>query len=271
MELQKLYRCIDLQPEIIQRLDSVSAETESDGIRPLLEQMTDISTAASAYSRLQELLQDDGDQIKMLCCQLKCACLIYGKYREMGIEDSVFAATMKCFPRFIEECRQKNGRMFFDRGWWTYRQISMRLFRIGSLEYEFQDSAPLGAIAVHIPSDADLSPESVDLSLNRADSFFRIHYPDYEYDRYTCDSWLMAPALGALLPERSNIVSFQKRFTITQASHDDSGCLEWLFRSPGVTDFKTLPEDTSLQKKAKELLLGGGHVGAASGALYRRQ
>lgn len=143
----------------------------------------------------------------------------------------------------------------------------MSLFRIGSLEYEFPPAGERGCIAVHIPSDADLSKESVDASLAEAGTFFSTKYPDYEYDRYTCDSWLMSPVLSTLLPEDSNIVSFQRRFSITGVCDEDSGCLEWLFCSPRTTDFESLPEDTSLRKKAKALLLSGGHIGAASGTL----
>ena len=36
---------------------------------------------------------------------------------------------MKCFTRFAKECKKKNGAYFFDRGWWTYRQISMKLLK----------------------------------------------------------------------------------------------------------------------------------------------
>lgn len=268
MKPHELYRLIDLQPEIVQRLDALAGEIDLTALSPCLEQLQDIRTAPEAYEHLQKHFQTDEDNLRMLFCQLECACRIYGRYQEMHIDDSIYRDTMKCFSRFLAECRQKNGRMFFDRGWWTYRQISMSLFRIGALEYEFPPAEERGCIAVHIPSDADLSETSVDISLAKADTFFRIKYPDYKYDRYVCDSWLMSPALSSLLPEDSNIISFQRRFSITGACDDDSGCLEWLFRSPRTIDFESLPEDTRLQKKAKALLLSGGHIGAANGTLY---
>ena len=67
----------------------------------------------------------------------------------------------------MEECKKKNGRMFFDRGWWTYRQLSLDLFRVGALEYQISEQRTSGTIGIHIPSDADLSGESVDDSLRR--------------------------------------------------------------------------------------------------------
>ncbi len=172
---------------------------------------------------------------------------------------------MRCFTRFIEECRKKNGRMFFDRGWWTYRQISMNLFRIGELEYQFKEHDGENVIALHIPSDADLSEEAVDESMRQAAIFFRTYYEEYKYKKYTCNSWLMSPALRPLLPERSNILSFQERFDIVQEDREDQEYIEWLFQVPVDTDHRELPADSSLQKKVKELLLSGGAIGSAYG------
>lgn len=267
MKPQELYHLIELQPEIIDRLDSETFDLNP--LEPCLDLLIRRKTADEAYERLQALLGEDPDHIKMLACQLECACRVHRRYEQLHIGDSIYRDTMKCFPRFIDECLRKNGRMFFDRGWWTYRQISMSLFRIGALEYEFPAEEEAGYIAVHIPSDADLSTSSVDASLSDAEAFFRTIYPDYKYDRYTCDSWLLAPALSFLLPGDSNILSFQRRFSITEETKDDSGCLEWLFGSPRNTDLKTLPENTRLQRAAKNVLLSGGHIGAASGVLYR--
>lgn len=46
--------------------------------------------------------------------------------------------------------------------------------------------------------------------------------------------------------------------------------MEWLFQAPENVDYRNLPEKTSLQKKAKRLLLDGGHIGAAYGVIGRR-
>lgn len=270
MELNELYRLIRLPAEILPRLEEAAGQTDPEGLEPCLEQLTDKAAAPEAYERLTAILGTDPDHIRMLLCQLKCACRIYDRYLRLGISDTIYRDTMKCFSRFLAECQRKNGRMFFDRGWWTYRQISMSLFRIGALEYEFPPGAASGSIALHIPSDADLTEKSVDASLEEADIFFRTRFPRYEYDKYVCGSWLLAPALRPLLPEDSNILSFQRRFVITDVTHEDSGCMEWLFHSPPDRAPGALPEDTRLQRAAKKVLLEGGHIGAASGILGRK-
>ena len=270
MELQELYHLIDLQPEIVQKLEMTGSKMDLSQIDPYLVQMLTMETAESAYSYLSTLFQEDSDNLKMLYCQMECARRIFEKYQEKNIPETIFRDTMKCFTRFVDECDQKNGRMFFDRGWWTYRQISMDLFRIGELEYQFQKHEGENVIDLHIPSDADLSAAAVNDSFKQADHFFREYYSDYQYEKYTCNSWLMSPALKPLLSENSKILSFQKRFTVIQENKEDKDFIEWLFQVPVNTDYEKLPTKTSLQRKAKELLLDGGTIGSAFGIMWKK-
>ena len=47
----------------------------------------------------------------------------------------------------------------------------------------------------------------------------------------------------------------------------DREYIEWLFQVPSNTDNESLPAETRLQKRVKELLLNGGTVGCAYGIL----
>lgn len=267
MELYELYRLINLQTEMIQELKVVSGQLNINQFDLYLEMLMDRNTAAQAYRDLKALLAEDKDNIKMLYCQLECARRILDKYQAKHISNAVYIDTMQCFTRFIEECKRKNGRMFFDRGWWTYRQVSMCIFRIGELEYEFNKYEGENVIVIHIPSDVNLTKEAVDHSLEQAGIFFQTYYKDYEYKGYTCDSWLLSPVLRSLLPEKSNILSFQKRFDIIQENKEDREYIEWLFQVPADTDYEALPVETGLQRNVRELLLNGGAVGCAYGVM----
>ena len=225
MELRELYKKIGLQKEIVQKLEDIEESLCLEELGGCLEQLTDMETASLAYERLQEYLQEDGENLKMLYCQMECAGRAHGRYEQRRIPEDVYIDTMKCFPRFLRECAAKNGRMFFDRGWWTYRQLSLDLFRVGALEYQISEQRTSGTIGIHIPSDADLSGESVDDSLRRAGVFFRTYFPELKYDRYACDSWLLSPALKNLLPESSHIRSFQP---------DRSGFWRWTRRTGDI-------------------------------------
>ena len=269
MEREELYRLIDLPSEMIGRLQAVETVINLDELEEDLCRMMDRSTAAAAYESLEARLGEDEDHLAMLYCQLECGRRMYERYREKGISRAIYADTMKCFTRFIGECGKKNGRMFFDRGWWTYRQVSMSLFRIGTLEFELEESGKEKVIAVHIPSDADLSEQAVDSSFEQAGAFFKAFYPDYRYEKYTCDSWLLSPRLEPLLSRSSNILSFQRRFQILGETPEDREYIQWLFQVPEDTETGRLPENTSLQRRVKALLLEGGAVGCAFGILNR--
>ena len=267
MDLYELYDLIDLQTEMIQKLKLVGEKIDLKQIDFYLKQLMDRKTAVESYRHLKTLLEEDKDNIKMLYCQLECARQVFDQYQKKHIKDTIYRDTMKCFSRFIEECKKKNGRMFFDRDWWTYRQISMSLFRIGELEYEFQKYEGENVIAIHIPSDANLSKGAVDASMKQAEIFFQTYYHDYKYEKYSCDSWLLSPRLKPLLSKKSNILSFQNRFHIVRENNEDKGYIEWLFQVPIDTNYKNLPAKTDLQKKVKEILLNGGNIGSAYGII----
>lgn len=271
MEITKyeLYDRIHLQSEMVEKLKELSEQIDLSLLESNLEKMMDRKTAKQAYLQLKEFFQDDEGHMKMLYCQLECARRLFRQYQEKQISEKIFTDTMKCFTRFIKECEEKNGQMFFDRGWWTYRQISMSLFRIGALEYEFKEYGGENVIALHIPSDADLSGESVDASLGQAKHFFQIYYDDYKYEKYICDSWLLSPALRGALSRDSNILLFQDRFTILEEDQEDKEYIEWLFQVPKDTDYHKLPEKTSLQRRIKNRIIHGEKVGSALGYFDR--
>lgn len=267
MELQELYTLLELPQEIVDQLSA--AQVDWVQAQPLLEQLMDIKTAAQAYEALKGVLGTDEGNIKMLLCQLECARRDEARYAQRGISREVFVDTMKCFTRFIRECGEKhNGKLFFDRGYWSYRQVAMTLFRVGALEYEFR-SMHTGepALTIHIPSDADFSPASIDASLAAAKKMFVASFPEYRGTRIICDSWLLSPTLRTLLPETSNIVAFQDRFEIVSVNDTRNACLNWIFKVEGDVDFATLPENTSLQRRAKAHLLAGGVIGSAYGVM----
>lgn len=259
MEFEKLLRELELSPELIsglaQRINSLSC------LNDRILSLTD--GGSQAYSELERLLGRE-DHMGMLACQLMAALTTRTRYREKGIGEEVFLATFRCFPRFLEETRRRTGHFRFDRGWWTWRQLGMLLFRIGELEFERLPET--GDISIHIPSDADLSPEAVDRSVHKAREFFSRFYPESS-GVFWCHSWLMSPVLRSLLAEDSNIRRFQERFLTGQGEFDGEDIYEWLFRVPEGTAAEALPEDTSLQRRVKALLLAGGKVGRAKGIL----
>ncbi len=196
----------------------------------------------------------------------------WGAWKRMP--EDIWIETMKAFPRFISEHRRSCGCDGFDRYGWTVRQVGARLFRIGELEYELAENEPgKREISVHIPSDAKLEPDRMNASLSRADAFLREYFPDWAALPKTCESWLLSPALKELLPPDSRILRFREAFDIREELPENDAALEWVFhvaesQRKGL-DLSALPEDTSLQRKMKALLLAGRKPGAAYGVLVR--
>ena len=190
------------------------------------------------------------------------------------IPEDIWTATMKAFPRFIAEHRRSYGYDGFDRYEWTVRQAGARLFRLGELEFELAENKPgQREIGVHVPSDIRLEPELLNDSLKQAEAFLQEYFPDWADLPRSCESWLLSPVLKELLPPDSRILRFQAAFDLREVLPEDDAALEWVFhvaqgQREGL-DITKLPEDTSLQRKMKALLLSGRKPGAGEGVLVR--
>ena len=266
MDFETLCAGIQLQEEIRVEAIRYYRSEEFQKMRPLAEGLKSMETEAEARKRLRQLSGTDERHVKMLVCMLSCALQLHEWYVRSGISDTIYFDSMGCFTRFIRECRQKTGVLAFDREWWTARQASGNLFRLGALEYEKKYEGTRPVISVHIPSDACLKKEACEESIQQAKGFFQSHFPEYARADYVCHSWLLAPELSGLLPEKSNIRDFQERFEIVRTDEASTDYTEWVFQteSSNIADY---PERTSLQKTMKQHLLRGGKISSGYGLL----
>ena len=183
-----------------------------------------------------------------------------------GIDQEEDCVLFQCGTyRFLGETLVSAGKLQYDRWWWTVRQAGFQLFRVGELEYEIVREEDETYIDMHIPSDADFSPARVDESLALAAAFLRAHFPDVAACQLYCHSWLLARELRDMLPESSNILSFQRRFEILSEDEGERSC-HWVFQTKNE-DIPSLPENTSLQRKMKAHFLAGGLIHGARGRL----
>lgn len=216
---------------------------------------------------------EDGDGALTLIRQLTQAV----QSREDGpwadLPEDVWLATMGAFSRFVREHRRATGRCGFDRGFWTPRQVGATLFRLGTLEYELRrdDDGPF--LDLHIPSDADLSPDALNASVEAARRFMAEYRPEWAAAPIRCDSWLLSPLLRELLPATSRICRFQAAFDLTGADPEDRSYIAWIFAltdgQANACDAEALPGDTALRRGVKDLLRRGRDVGSAAGVLAR--
>lgn len=272
MQLQEFWDRIGMCPQGRSAAEAAEREiaeprTDPAAVRAACEMLFDAGTGEEGFKALQNALGEDADGIKTLACLARCAAAVHGAYARRGIADDIYAATMRFLSRFTAENLQKYGRPRLLNGWWFWRQLSMREFRLGALEYEMtHDETGRRCLSLHIPSDARLTQAELAASLQRAKTFFAEFYPPYAETEILCFSWLLSPALPALLPQGSRILYFQSNFEVLRHDPNADAALEWIFPDKN-TPPADLPETTSLQKKVKALLLAGGSVGWTLGRL----
>lgn len=266
MTLNELCKKLELPVLVKEQVLKYETIIEQLGLEPYAKQLFSVDTRKTGLAEIQKRLGEDTQGFKILSCFLSCALKTWEFYEKKGIGEDIFIATMKCFPRFIQEHLISYGSYGFDREWWVARQISMQLLRIGELEYEMKkiDGKPI--ISLHIPSDALLTSDCMRQSYQSARNLFASHFPEYSSAEMICDSWLLSPALRDLLPESSHIMQFQRAFTIIETNFADMEFMQWVFKNPKLP-MEKLPENTSLQKNMKKYLMEGGKVGSALGIL----
>jgi hypothetical protein len=204
-------------------------------------------------------------------------------FREKGWPEDVCRDTLRVMPRTLNDYARFNGGTGFDRCWWIWRNFCGRIFRLGTLEYEYGNQrehpefpswVPAGendpVLHVHIPSDAVLKDAELRESYEKARLFFTkyrndlcpLGLPKMEL----CTSWLLSPAIPPMLSPDSGILRFISDYVLLRTYPEDEAFYHWLFQGKKAWD--ELPEKTSLQKKAKEYLRSGGLIG--SGCAMRK-
>ena len=252
--MEQLCRKINMPDEVTETLTALHATMEE---LPCLELIMQETHWNDGLEQLKEVLGEDPGGMKRLCCMMRCALKAKANYDRLGIPEEIYVATMAAFSRFIREHRESYGSYGFDRGSWTTRQVSCKLFRIGQLEYEMTTVEGVPVISLHIPTDVDLQPEVLRPSVKDGlDTFYRL-FPACHGRKVFCHSWLLSPLLKDYLPEYSNILRFQELFDIAPEGIPGKDVLLWVFKNPRLPK-EEYPEDTSLQRKLKQFFLEGG-------------
>jgi len=251
--LTELGRSMNIPQPVTEEIQTICPQLPLTDLAPAMKKLFQERTWEEGLTQLKDQLSPDPLGMKMLTCTLLCALQTRTLYAQKGMDDTIFLATMDCFPRFVREHMDSFGTYGFDRDFWTVRQLSCVLFRIGLLEYELDGDN----VSVHIPGGAHLIPEEIDASVEDARIFLARFFPQWKDAPMCCHSWLLSPQLPSLLRESSNIIRFQNRFRITPESAQTSDFLEWIYKNKTIP-YADLPENTSLQKLLKQHLLQGG-------------
>ncbi len=189
------------------------------------------------------------------------------RYREKGISETILYDTFQEFYRWTISRSKLAGKLNFDTCWWVNRTMTMRLFRLGRLNfcigaeehgvpsYHLEKGDPI--IEVHIPRESNLLREECLASLTQACVFFAKYFPEYKWKAFTCYSWLLDSELNGLLSAQSNIIQFQELFDVV-LEHEAEETLRYVFGC-GVTKENIAEQEckTSLARKVRDKVLDG--------------
>lgn len=129
-----------------------------------------------------------------------------------------------------------------------------------------------GQLEVHITLGERLSTDSCRKSLAMANDFYARHFPDQPFELFTCQSWLMDPQLSALLPDKTNIVRFQKLFCFFPKNFENTDVYRFAFDVYDIpADLSTLPERSSMHKALKAHLLKGNSILSSGGFILKEE
>jgi len=162
-------------------------------------------------------------------------------HRAHGIPHADSRVILADLGRQMAWHRRRFGTPGIHKPFWLNFAFRGMIYQLGRLQFERVPYEEKLALSLHIPEFCGpLSPEAVDDSLRRARTFFARHFPSERYDFAICQSWLLGPQLADHLPPESNIIRFQRRFTVTETLEHNESFLRFI--EPGTT-LRSIVED----------------------------
>ena len=123
-------------------------------------------------------------------------------------------------------------------------------------------------LSLHIPSKANISPEIMAEAVEAAYALTRERYPEWNVVGVFGSSWILDPKLIGYTGEQSKITNLIRMFAIYPQKSDGKGAFGYVFPK-NCTNYNDLPEDTSLQRKLKQLYLDGGYIHNYAGMIIK--
>ena len=114
-------------------------------------------------------------------------------------------------------------------------------------------------LSLHIPRGADISAANMTKALKSAREIVKQRYPEHTGLYLFGSSWILDPKLREILGENSKIGQLVGMFHKYPQKSGGDGVFGYVFPKK-YESIETLPEDTSLQRKLKEVYLSGGYI-----------
>ena len=139
------------------------------------------------------------------------------KAKEQGLTYDVILDTFSDITKRVCAFVRENNELGMYGHEWTTLAHGLNLHKLGRLE--FMPSAD--KMEVHIPAGEPFDTDAcVDSFLKSVDFFDRYH-PDFKYDTYSVDTWLLDDTLVRFLDKDSNILRFARLFDKKNKTESD--------------------------------------------------
>ncbi len=185
-------------------------------------------------------------------------------YRERGIPSDVSHSSLSTLGEEVSTWRQISGHPGINGTWMLPLIFQGASYRLGRHMFDRYGSS----LNVHIPAGESLDPAVSQASFEWAREFFPRHFPEDAIETFGCHSWLLDDQWAEYLPATSNIIQFQRRFTVDPdepGEPSDNDILQFVFHresdgpTPSSELLSSLPQDTTLQRAYVSHLRNGGH------------
>ncbi len=153
-------------------------------------------------------------------------------YTELNVPSDIFLNTVHDIVIWTDTWSKLKGELYLGELDWLQYIFDLSIVRIGRLQYRrayAKHGAPdfnleIGdpVLEIHIPADGALDNAACICSIEAAEKFFTEFYPDFKFKCFTCHSWLLDTTLSDILKEGSNILLFQKLYSIVELTPSDA-------------------------------------------------
>ena len=187
-------------------------------------------------------------------------------YKNTKLSDELFADNIKDLYIWSEKYEKENNvkGLYKEHFKWVDSILEMKVIKLGRLQFEvleniddlsniFEETKDFLFVNVHIREGEKLTPEECEKSYDMAINFYKSRGHKFSTVVFVCYSWLLSPNLKNILPEESNIIKFQEKYTFFSSNLNEKNpqIIERVFgnKSENIEDWE---EGTNLQRKLKE-------------------
>lgn len=199
-------------------------------------------------------------------------------YQEKGYDEKIWKTTFSDLRYKAEECKLCHNVWGTNAGTWFAKFFHLCGFGFEKLQFHFSEFGNYSAgkaytfngreflpstkvIAVHIPrTGTPLDKEGKERAYQQAKAFFNEHFWQGEV-LFFCRSWLLFPKHKEILNPASNLYSFIDDFTLIDSGEYPDYSQLWRLMDGNYTDWRDMPQKTSLQRAYVEMVKKGEKTG----------